>query len=63
MVKETYERMSKGIQRQLDTFKTQYRNLPNKDETRARMAGYVLGLRDAGFITERERQVLFVYMT
>lgn len=33
------------------------------DEIRNRMSGYVLGLRDAGLITERERQLLFVYMT
>ena len=35
----------------------------NRAEARVRMAGYVEGLRDAGLITERERQLLFVYMT
>ena len=34
-----------------------------REETRNRMAGYALGLKDAGLLTERERQLLFVYMT
>ena len=34
-----------------------------QDEIRNRMSGYVLGLRDAGLITERERGAIFVYMT
>lgn len=33
------------------------------DETRQLMRGYVLGLMHACFITERERQMLFLYMT
>lgn len=32
-------------------------------EIRDRMAGYVLGLRDAGLITEYERRAIFTYMT
>ena len=35
----------------------------NRAEARVRMAGYVEGLRDAGLITERERQTVYVYMT
>ena len=33
------------------------------DETRQLMRGYALGLMHAGLITERGRQILFLYMT
>jgi hypothetical protein len=32
-----------------------------EDEVKASIAGYVQALRDCGVITERERQVLFIY--
>jgi hypothetical protein len=64
MTKETLNKIPKEIQGQLNTYKKLYAGLPDKRvETRARMAGYVQGLRDAGLITERERQILFTYMT
>lgn len=42
---------------------THHTDMHLQAETRTRMAGYVLGLRDAGLITEFERRALFVYMT
>ena len=35
----------------------------NKDAVRKESYGYTKGLHDAGLITERERQVLFIYTT
>ena len=35
----------------------------NTTAVRQELYGYTLGLRDAGFLTERERQILFVYGT
>lgn len=48
----------------IEAMRKDYKNAAlSKDETRAEIAGYVMGLRDAGLINERERQMLFVYAT
>lgn len=63
MTKNVLERLPKAVYDQLDTIRKDYKNRALRDETRAKLAGYVLGLRDAGLISERERQILFVYGT
>ena len=64
MVKETLNKVPESVKRQLDEYKRMYEGIPNRrEETSARAAGYVLGLKDAGLITERERMALFVYTT
>lgn len=72
MAKTTLNKLPKNVLNKVEEFKTRYTNLSAtgslremkmKDEIRIRMASYVEGLRDAGLITERERQIIFVYMT
>lgn len=64
MTKETIAKLPTHIVYKLEEFRKDYKNTAlQKDETRARAAGYVMGLRDAGIISERERQILFVYCT
>ena len=64
MTKEVISRMPSKVMFVLDSLKADYKSpYMSKDETRARLAGYVLGLRDAGLISDRERQILFVYAT
>ena len=63
MTRELIERLPKNIIDEIDRLSTDYHNGYKKDETRARLAGYCKGLRDAGLITEYERKVLFVYGT
>ncbi len=61
---EVINKLPQDILKTVKGYKEQYNNPANKTcEVRARMAGYVQGLRDAGVISERERQVVFVYMT
>lgn len=60
--KETLERMPQNVRFALEDLRKYLRGFPEKrDEIRARAAGYTQGLRDAGLITERERQKLFIY--
>ena len=62
--REVVERQSDGIRRAIEDYRKDYKNPAlDRAETRAALAGYVKGLRDAGAITERERQILFVYGT
>ena len=65
--KETLERMPKHVVDYLEHLRSDYNmdgfNYAHKAATRNRAAGYTLGLRDAGLITERERQILFIYTT
>lgn len=64
MTKELIERLPKNVVKEIEYLRDSYKSkYINKDETRCRLAGYVAGLRDAGLITERERQILFVYGT
>lgn len=62
MVKKTVEALPENIRNKVEEFRKQYTRT-HSDSDRARMAGYVLGLRDTGFITERQRMAIFVYMT
>lgn len=71
MTRELLNRLPQVIVNKVEQYRARYtkfdstvlREMHMKDETRSRMAAYVEGLRDAGVITERERQCLFVYMT
>ena len=60
MVKELYERMSDAVKIHLDNLKKQY---SLKQISCSTSREYVNGLRDAGVITERESQILFIYTT
>lgn len=62
--REVISKLPKNIANTLESLRMDYRNpVISKDAARARLAGYVLGLRDAGYITESERKILFVYGT
>lgn len=62
MVKQTVEALPENIRTAVEEFRRRYTDRYSEND-RARMAGYVLGLRDAGFITEAQRRAIFVYMT
>ena len=54
------------VRKQVEKYRFDYTHTESmhlQAEVRTRMAGYVLGLRDAGLITERGRQIVFIYMT
>lgn len=62
--REVVSRMPGNVRATLEELRKDYKNPAIKrDETRARSGGYVNGLRDGGLITERERQILFIYTT
>ena len=64
--REIIDGLPEVIRRQVEYFRFSYAHPTRyieKEQTRNAMAGYVLGLHDCGFITERERQVIFIYMT
>ncbi len=62
--RELLNKLPENIVNTIELFRKDYKNDSiSKAETRASIAGYVKGLRDAGVLTERERQILFVYST
>lgn len=72
MTKELLNVLPKNVLATVEAFRRDYKQLEENgdnarlkygNEYRARMAGYARGLMDAGLITERERQTLFIYMT
>ena len=67
MTKEILEKLPDNIRAKVEDFRKAYtaKGFPNwhYDNALARSAAYMDGLRDAGIITERERQVLFIYTT
>ena len=71
-VREVINGLPKSVREKVEEFRGEYKRLGGdysryalgkREEVRTRMAGYVLGLRDAGLITERGRQIVFIYMT
>lgn len=72
MTKTTLNKLPENVLNRVEEFKTRYTNLSvtgsaremqMKNVIRISMASYVEGLRDANLITERERQIIYVYMT
>ena len=64
MTRETFEKQPEIVRKNLEGLRHDYKSgVVNKDVARAQSAWYVKGLRDAGLITERERQILFIYTT
>ena len=64
MTRKILDKLDKTTLFTIETCKKDYKEHPERrNETRAFMSGYVLGLHKAGLITERERQTLYVYMT
>lgn len=62
--REVFNRMPEAVQNKLESIRKDYKNQAiDKDAIRERLYGYTLGLRDGGLISERERQILFVYGT
>lgn len=62
--REVVEKLPENIRDVIELLRKDYKN-PTLDKgvIRAHIYGYTRGLRDAGAITERERQILFVYGT
>lgn len=62
MTRELLDKLPVGVLNGIERIKSEYKN-GKKSETRKELSGYVRALRDVGLITERERQILFVYAT
>ena len=64
MTREVLNKIPENVRSKIDAFRRNYNNDSiNKDVAREGSYAYTLGLRDAGLITERERQVLLIYTT
>ena len=64
MTKQVLEKLPVNVFMAIENLRDNYHNeSQNKSEVRARLAGYVKGLSDAGLITEQERKTLFIYGT
>ena len=64
MTKKVLDALPQNIRDAVEDYKVYYKREDRfKDDYRNEMLGYVKGLRDAKIITERERQILYVYMT
>ena len=64
MTRETLAKLPESVLKNLDGLRHDYRSgVVSRDVARAQAAWYVKGLRDSGLITERERQILFLYTT
>lgn len=64
MIRETLAKLPETVLRNVETLRKEYTGgVVNKDVARAQSYWYGVGLRDAGLITERERQIIFVYTT
>ena len=66
-VKDTLDKMPERVKSELEDIR-KIRKLERErhistDVSRERAFGYTKGLRDAGMITERERQMLYIYAT
>lgn len=64
MTRETLEKLPANVRDHIESIRKDYKNNGlRKDDTRMHAYGYTLGLRDGGLITERQRQILYVYCT
>lgn len=67
MTKETLDKIPENVRFEIELIRKRMKNTKNDIERRDVVTEYSYaygkGLRDAGLITERERQILFVYTT
>ena len=64
MTKKVLDALPQNIRDAVKDYKVYYKRDDRfKDDYKNEMLGYVKALRDAKIITERERQILYVYMT
>ena len=67
MTREIINKMPEAVKNRLERLRKDYKDADytyhKKDMAREASAAYVMGLKDAGRVTERERQVLFIYTT
>ena len=64
MTRDLIDRLPNSIRSHIERLRREYTNDGfDHDAVRKELYGYTLGLRDAGLLTERERQILFVYGT
>lgn len=72
MTRETLEKLPQNVRTRVESFRNQYRIAKERDisgakanvtAARSASAGYMQGLKDAGLITDAERQILFIYTT
>ncbi len=64
MTRELLNRLPENIRRAVDSLRKDYKNPAlNTDAVRKELYGYTKALCDIGFLSERERQILFVYGT
>ena len=62
--RDILDKLPECVRTELEHLRKDYKNEAlNHDAALARSAGYAEGLRDAGLITERERQFVFIYTT
>ena len=64
--KETIEKLPSHVSAKIELLREKYKNensIYSKATVRSGIYEYGCGLRDAGLITERERQIIFVYAT
>ena len=63
MIKEVFGKMPDNVKSVIEKLRKEYKNETlKKGEVRHEADGYTRGLRDANFITETERQALFIYI-
>lgn len=66
MTRELLNRLPTIVMNKVEYFRLQYTTTEDnrkKNEIRNSMSAYAHGLADAGMLTDRERQALFIYMT
>ena len=64
MTRKILENLPATVRAHIESIRKDYKNETiRQDETRKHAYGYTLGLRDGGLITERQRQLLFIYCT
>lgn len=64
MTTQVLAKLPDEVRNNIEELKRMYKNLPDCwSNIHARVSGYTCGLRDAGLITDRERQILFDYVT
>ena len=65
--RELIARLPENVMERINGMKKTYKAfIPGErkhDETRLIINAYITGLKDAGMITERERQILYCYAT